>query len=397
MKTTLRYATAVFLLGSTGAFAEDANDNVLQSAGAGSFRVSVGASFRGGMKLSAKGAGSRAAGTVSSSSSSSGSAFTGGKDSESASLSFGYTGGERTFGSGTTALGSGTIHADGTYTGGDYSAAYDDVYFSDNSTKTETIGGRTTTKTSSTATGGLSWGDDNLDGWGARLEAEVPLFKIVDGVDFSVFGGVRGWWGIEGECAGSGAGVNYKTSTTTSGGSIRTTESFYDVTAPLLLDGKLDFDNAEVFQGSTVTYKPAKGTSSSKSSAAFSVAKIKAEADLYQIALGATIRFGWERWTLSVRPALLLNDIDAEATRTEVLATTAGVIKGSWRETADKSAFKIGAGAELAVECALDEEWSLWLAGGYEWIDSTEFGVGPQKVEIDPSAWTVSAGVAFAF
>ena len=396
MKTTLRYATAALLLGSSGAFAEEANDIVLQPDGDASFRVSVGASFRGGMKLSAKGAGSRSAGTVSSSSTSSGSASAGGKNSESADLSFGYTGGDRTFGSGTTALGSGTIHADGTYTGGDYSAAYDDVYFSDNSTKTETIGGMTTTKTSATATGGLSWGDDNLDGWGARMDAEVPLFEIFDGAEFSVFGGIRGWWGIEGECAGSGAGVNYKTTTTTSGGSVRTTESFYDVTAPLLLDGKLDFDNAEVFQGSTVTYRPAQGNSSSKSSVAFSVAKIEAEADLYQIALGATVRFGWERWTLSVRPALLLNDVDAEATRTEVLATTAGEIKRSWRETADKSAFKIGAGAELAVDCALDEEWSLWLTGGYEWVDSTEFDVGPQKVEIDPSAWTVSAGVAFA-
>lgn len=396
MKTTIRYATAALLLGSTGAFADDANGIVLQPAGDSFFRVDVGAAFRGGMKLNAKGAGSRAAGTVSSSSSSSGSASVGGKNSQTANLSFGYTGGDRTFGSGTTALGSGTIRADGTYTGGDYSAAYDDVYFSDNRTTTETVGGRTVTKTSSTATGGLSWKDDDLDGWGARLEAEVPLFEILD-ADFAVFGGIRGWWGIKGECSGSGAGVNYRTTTTTSGESIKTTKSFYDVTAPLLLNGKLDFENAEVFQGSTVTYTPADGSSSSKSSAAFSVAKIKAEADLYQVALGASLRFGLDRWTFSVRPALLLNDVDAEATRTEVLATAAGAVKGAWRETADENEFAIGAGIDLALECALDETWSLWVAGGYEWIDSVEFGLGPQKVEIDPSAWTVSAGVGFVW
>ena len=395
MKTTLPFASLVLAAGIAGAADVDAIG--LSPVESPSLRVNAGVSFRGGMKLEVRGAGSRATGTTGSSVKSTGSARSVGSDSESSNLSFGYTGGDRTFGSGTTALGSGTIHADGSYSGGDYSAVYDDVYFSDNRTTTETVGGKTTTKTTSSATGGLSWRDDDLDGWGARLEADIPLFEPWDDAEFAVVAGLRGWWGIEGESSGGGAGVNYRTTTTTSGGSIKTTESFYDVTAPLNLNGKLDLENAEVFQGSTVTYKPTKGSSSSKSSSAFSVAKIEAEADLWQAALGASLRFGWERISISLRPVLLLNWIDAEATRTEVLATAAGKVMGSWTDKADESKFAIGAGADLSVECALDEDWSVWVAGGYEWVDAVSFDAGPQKVELDPSAWTVSAGVSYAF
>lgn len=361
-----------------------------------SVRIRAGASFRGGMKLNARGAGSRAAGAVGTSSRSSGTAATG-TDSSSADLSFGYTGGDRTFGSGTTALGSGTIHADGTYSGGDYSAVNDDVYFSDNRTTTETVGGKTTTKTTSASAGGLAWRDDDLDGPGVRLEADVPLFEPWKGAELAAVAGVRGWWGIEGETAGSGVGVNYRTTTTTSGGSVKTTASFYDVTAPLNLDGTLDLANATVFQGNTVTYVPADGSSSNRRSTAFSAAKIEAEADLWQVALGTSLRFGRDRLSVSLRPVLLLNWIELEATRTEVLATADGRVTGSWADKADDGKFAVGAGVDLSVECALDEAWSVWVAGGYEWVDAVEFGVGPQKVELDPSAWTVSAGICFSF
>lgn len=361
-----------------------------------SVRVRIGASYRGGMKLNAKGAGSRASGATGSSSKSSGSDAAG-KDSESASLSFGYNGGDRQFGSGTTALGSGTIHADGTYSGGDYSAAYDDVYFSDNRTSTQTVGGRTSTKTTSSATGALAWDDDDLDGWGVVLDAELPLLDLTGSLELSVFAGFRGWWGMEGKCNGTGAGVTYRTTTTTSGAQLMTTESFYDVTAPLTLDGRLDFDNAEVFQGSTTTYTPVKGSSKTSRSSAFAVAKIEAEASLYQIPLGMSLRYEAGRWAVSLRPALLLNVVDADATRTEILANASGKVLNSWKDTGSDTAFALGAGADLAVECALDERWGLWVSGGYEWVDTVDIDVGPSKAEMDLSAWTVCAGLTRTF
>lgn len=361
--------------------------------------IGLGATYRGGMKLKVKGGGSHAAGTSYSTSKSVGEESNG-SDGQSSKLSFGYTGGERTFGEGTTTLGSGTVHADGTYVGGDYSAVYDDVYFSDNRTTVETVGGKTTTKSSANVTGETAWGKaDDFDGWGVRLDAEFPLLGGGEdgGATLSAFIGLRGFWGIDGECSGKGPAVNYRTTTSTSGAQTKTTDSFYDLTAPLDLNGKLDFDNAEVFEGSTVKYTPVKGTSSSRSSSALSLAKLEAEADIYQAAIGASIGFGCGRLTVSARPSLLLNDIDVEATRTEVLATSAGKIVNSWRDTSSKNKFAIGAGAELSVECAISESLGISVTGGYEWIDKVEFGVGPQKVELDPSAWTVSAGIRYSF
>lgn len=403
MKKQINHAAAAFGLGSLSvlfalsASASDAQAAELEPAEPRPVRIWAGVSYRGGMKLETKGGGSRAAGTAATSTSTSGGAASG-TGSESASVSYGYTGGDRTFGSGTTALGSGSVKADGTYTGGDYSAAYDDVYFADRKTTSETVGGRTTTKTSSTASGALSWDDDDLGGLGARLDAEFPLFAMQDGAaEVSAFTGVRGWWGVDGDCSGGGAGVRYTTTTSTSGASRKTTESLYTLTAPLTLGGTLDFENAEVFEANVVTYAPVAASSSSKSSSAFSAAKIEADADMYQIPLGIAVRCGSGRLSLALRAALLLCDIDAEATRTEVLATTAGKVLGSWREKADKSKFALGAGADVALECALDDAWRIWIAGGCEWVDGVEFDVGPQKVEIDASAWTASAGLSFAF
>lgn len=196
---------------------------------------------------------------------------------------------------------------------------------------------------------------------------------------------------------GSGAGVNTRTTVTTSGAATRTTDYVYDVTAPLNLDGTLDFPNAEVFEGSVVSYTPSGASSSSKRTSAFSIAKIEAEADIYQAALGAAFRFEAGRFALAIRPALLLNWIDAEATRAEVLATAAGKVVGSWHDMADNCAFALGAGMDLAAECALSDSWSLWVSGGYEWVGKVEFDVGPQKAEIDPSAWTASVGIALSF
>ena len=243
----------------------------------------------------------------------------------------------------------------------------------------------------------MSWDDDDMDGWGFRLEADYPLIDIADWAKIGAFAGFRGFWDVKGRSAGGGAGVATRTTTTTSGTATKTTDYFYDVTAPLNLDGTLDFPNAEIFEGSVVRYTPSGDSSSHKRTAAFSIAKIEAEADIYQTAIGASLRFDTGRLALSLRPSLLLNWIDAEATRTEVLATAAGKVKGAWTDKADDCAFALGAGLDLIAECALSDNWSLWVSGGDEWIGKVEFDIGPQKVEIDPSAWTATVGVAFSF
>ncbi len=361
-------------------------------------RVRAGAAYRGGMKVKAKGGGSHAAGIRKSETRTSGHDASIGADSENSSLTFGYTDGDRTFGSGTTALGSGTIHADGTYAGGDYSAASDDVYFSDNRESTETLGGRRTTTSVARGSGELAWDDDNTDGWGATVDFEYPLLKFEMGLSIGATLGFRGYWNIDGAVSGSGAGVEYRTENSTSGTSTRTTSSFYDVTAPLNLDGTLDFANAEVFQGEVVKYGPGSTASSSSSrSFATSTSAIETEADLIQTTIGAAVQLDFGRLSISLHPSLLLNVIDAEAKRTEVLSSASGKIIQAWTDEADESHFAIGFGLDISADFALCESMGVWMSGGYEWIDKVGFDVGPQYVEFNPSAWMVSAGIRYSF
>lgn len=98
----------------------------------------------------------------------------------------------------------------------------------------------------------------------------------------------------------------------------------------------------------TISFRLAKQQTTRSTPLSFAstpVAKIEAEASLYQIPLGVSLRCEAERWAVSLRPALLLNVVDADATRTEVLANASGKVLNSWKDTGSDTAFAMGAGA----------------------------------------------------
>lgn len=397
MKHAIHLAAAALCLGSAAASADDIQAVELEKPDSGFIRVRAGVTYRDGMKSKVKGSASHTKALASSSSKASGSVGSV-KDSESASFSFGYSGGDRTFGEGTTALGSGTVHADGTYEGGDYSAVYDDVLFSDMSGSTTVVGGRTETKSAARPVGSLSWKEEDPDGGaGFAADAEFPVFDIADGAEAALFAGYRGWWGIDASASGSGAGVDYSSSTRTWGAVQVTSQRTYDLTAPLDLDGKLDYENAEVFETEVVKTQPLPGSSSSSRSSARSFAKIDADVDLQEAVLGAALSCRCGRFSLAVRPMAVFAFVDVDAKRTETLVSSSGKTLQSWSDKGDESKFAFGGGVDLLAEVALTDGLSVWAAGGYEWIEKVELDVGPQKLSVDPSAWTVSAGLAVSF
>ena len=397
MKRTIHLAATALCLGTAATLADDIQAVELEKPDSDFIRIRVGATYRDGMKSKVKGGVSHTASLAASSSKASGSVGSA-KDSESASLTFGYTGGDRTFGTGTTALGSGTVHADGTYEGGDYSAVYDDVLFSDMSSSTTVVGGRTETKSETKPVGSLSWkGEDPDGGTGFSAEAECPVFGIADWAEAAVFAGYRGWWGVDASAAGSGASVVHTSSTRTWGAVEVTSQRTYDLTAPLDLDGKLDYENAEVFETEVVKTKPLPGSSSSSRSSARSFAKIDADVDLQEAVLGAALSCRCGRFSLAVRPMAVFAFVDVDARRTETLVSSSGKTMRTWSDKGDESKFAFGGGVDLLAEVSLTDHLSIWASGGYEWIEEVELDVGPQKLSVDPSAWTVSAGVAVSF
>ena len=301
-------------------------------------------------------------------------------------------------GSDPTWLGTGTIHADGTYAGGDYSPVYDDVYFSDYRKTTTTVGAGSVSQGSLDIQGGLSSDDGDMNGWGTVVDFEFALPDMGAGVSAAAFLGIRSYWDLEETLKGSGLRMAWDGTTTTYAGRTRTETTFYDVTAPLTLSGTLDFPNATVFSGSSVAYGPDGGSSTRKvRRVASAVSKIDVEADLYQLAAGAS--FGVEKglWSFQVRPALHLNCIDADIERTEMLALSNGEVVGSWRDNGDDSKWRVGAGVDVVAAYDIGRGWGAWVSGGYEWVDKAKFDVGPQSIEIDASAWTLAVGAGKNF
>lgn len=374
-------------------------------------RIRVGAAYRGKMDVKAKGSGSHAAQNVAT-------LFSVGKDSPpvdidatdsaTASFSFGYTGGERSFQwveDGVVhenTLGSGTIHADRTYDGGDYSATYNDVFFSDTRIVNSVVGAGSVRSGAMEKSGGeMTWSDGDFKGWGLRIDLEAP-FGDSDAAEsgsllFSKFLGLRAWWGMDDSLGGSGYSASWRETETTYGGRSRTETRQYDVTAPVGLDGKLEFENADIYEGTVVSYGADSGSKTSTSRrSGISLSRIDAEADLYQVALGGSVGVGIRRWTISARPALLVNMVDADFERTEIFATAAGKTLGSWHDSAGGQKVRLGAGVEAMAECDIGDGWSLWLSGGWEWSDKASWHIGPQKAEVNPSAWSVAAGLGYA-
>ncbi len=382
-------------------------------------RIRVGASYRGGMDIKAKGSGSHAALEAASLATSSGKPAVSEEDSYTEDWplsSQGYTGGDKTFfdtenGEVIPSEWSGTIHADGTYEGGygwEGGRTFESTWY-----EASIYGaGYSTKNTFQASDGGVEWRDGDFGGWGLRLDWDLPLGDPAKMAERGFFVenslGFRAWWGMEEGVSGSGYAGTWRETTTTYGGMYQFKEGWTYVSAEYK-DGdtsKLDLENAWVGQGS-YEYRwnpdpeggdePILPSTHTKRTAVMSVSRIDADVDLYQLSEGISLGVEKGNFRLSARPSVFLNRLDADIERVETLTLANGKLLRSWTDTASGDKWCFGAGIEAMAEYAFAGRWTLWVSGGWEWSEKASWNVGPQKVEIDPSAWTVSTGVGMVF
>lgn len=99
---------------------------------------------------------------------------------------------------------------------------------------------------------------------------------------------------------------------------------------------------------------------------------------------------------LSLRPQISVNLVDASASRREAwLEAGAGVSESEvfvWNDQSSKTALTPGCGLHGALAIQLGRGWSIGAAAGYDWLlEDCSLAVGPNRIKLDLSGYTVSA------
>ncbi|HBA84246.1 MAG TPA: hypothetical protein DCZ95_09160 [Verrucomicrobia bacterium] len=134
----------------------------------------------------------------------------------------------------------------------------------------------------------------------------------------------------------------------------------------------------------------------------FNVVDVKSEVDQYALWVGPKMNWqALERLSLFVLPKLSLNLVTADLTRNEDLMVMgddgSSYVAASWNDSSNDTKAAPGAGLRLGLEVVLGRGWFLTAAGGYEWVDSIDWTVGPSEVEVDLSALEITAGIGMNF
>ncbi len=132
----------------------------------------------------------------------------------------------------------------------------------------------------------------------------------------------------------------------------------------------------------------------------YTLVEDKVEADLHQIELGldlsADLGGGFE-FGLAAGPTLTVVNADWEGTTEGFRESTLGFYNGG-SNNASKTDVVFGAAAELRLRYNFPgDRVFLQVGAGYAWAMDADVSHAGVKAEIDPSTWTVSAGLGFRF
>lgn len=397
-----------------------AADGVKSESAGPALKISAGAAYRGGMKLKVKGGDSYAAQNAAKLLNKKSGKKRDLQDSEyENSDPHAYNGGAHTFTDSyydeedpeyNISKTIGSVDANGVAEGGYNSGSTVEMYEWNTTWTRVDESSYSETRLSSTPSS-LCWDDDTFNGVGFTIDAELPIIDIDNVGVLSGFVGFRGYYGMDATAKGMGANVSTKTSTTKYDSGWKYSDSKSNVSFPIVdnsgVNPVVDLNNATVdYDGGDTWYYgngpdygdiDNKGKTSSSRSVASSVAKIDMDADMYQVALGVGLACGFDGFSFSFRPSLLLNTVDADVTRTETFTSSKGKVLGTWRDSESETKFKVGLGLNVEASVAIVDGWSFFVAGGYEFIDPVEVGIGPNTAKMDFSAYTVSAGVEYKF
>lgn len=130
---------------------------------------------------------------------------------------------------------------------------------------------------------------------------------------------------------------------------------------------------------------------------------IETDTDILSLWLGPRLDLELTQETsLSVTPRLSLNHLRLRAYRSEVFekeySDGSRIARQSWSDRESRDLFRFGAGVNAGLDWHSGDRWFAGLRAGYEWVpEKARLSVGPNRVSVDASGYTLSAAAGFRF
>jgi len=122
------------------------------------------------------------------------------------------------------------------------------------------------------------------------------------------------------------------------------------------------------------------------------------DAHSFMFLLGPRVRFHpAERVQVLLQAGATVNLLDAELTRSETFAWEDGTVLGTWVDRADEQKWLWGASASLGLQFEMTDHLYLHGAGGYDWVESTDLTIGPDRVHMDLSGYRAEVALGWRF
>lgn len=135
-----------------------------------------------------------------------------------------------------------------------------------------------------------------------------------------------------------------------------------------------------------------------KQAMAASRVNLKLDAQTWVFAMGPRLRFRpTDRLAILAEGGITANLLDAELSRTETFAWQSGEVIQRWTDRTDKKKWLLGASVSVGAQFDITENLYLVGTAGYDWVDSCTLSVGPDRIDVDLSGWSVKVGLGIGF
>ena len=311
-----------------------------------------------------------------------------------------------------TAAGDGLTWYWGYESAGQYDAGADTLAFTRQGAEA-----RSTTRTEQTTVRTLMdevlQAEEDLDGWGAQLTAAYSLGGS-PGCTLSLEAGLLGLWNLKGGASARpyAEQVETRRSEVTRASASREVYTYDLPVDPFSGEpvvppaaphrGTLDgpgplIPNLPASRETTAAAGTVAGRSRTSSYTAYNEVEVDVCAELYALWLGPRMDCSaGERVTFFLRPLVSLNALNVSAERTEVWRTDTQVLD-SWHDRVDETEWLWGAGLHAGLDVRVGATWSVGAFGGYDWVDEAQVGLGPNRVSLDPSGYSIGLEVRKTF
>ncbi|MEI7436051.1 MAG: hypothetical protein WCL16_04500 [bacterium] len=131
---------------------------------------------------------------------------------------------------------------------------------------------------------------------------------------------------------------------------------------------------------------------------AVAVSRVSLETKAEAVALDLGPRLRWRpmnRLSVIVQPSLTFNLLDAQLTRTEVVAWESGGVLKSWTDSVDEQKWLFGGSISAGVQWDMTKNLYLHAAGGYDWVNPCDIAIGPDRIHMDISGYRVDLAVGW--